>query len=92
MKKIIAIFSLLFVVVAPSYGASELSKINAQIKQTEQQNKKLEQQVKTSDREVSKTKKDLVRAANKVSSLEDQRGAMAKKNCRTGCATRQDFT
>ena len=79
MKKIIAIFSLLFVVVAPSYGASELSKINAQIKQTEQQNKKLEQQVKTSEREISKTKKELVRAADKVSNLEDQRGAMAKK-------------
>ena len=79
MKKIVAIFSLLSVVMAPSFGASELSKINAQIKQTEQQNKKLEQQVKTSDREISKTKKELVRAADKVSSLEDQRGAMAKK-------------
>ena len=79
MKKIIAIFSLFFVVGAPSYGASELSKINAQIKQTEQQNKKLEQQVKTSDREVSKTKKQLVQAADKVSSLEEQRSAMAKK-------------
>ena len=63
----------------PVYGASELSKINAQIKQTEQQNKKLEQQVKSSEREVSKTKKELVRAADKVSSLEYQRGAMAKK-------------
>ncbi|MBP3397976.1 MAG: peptidoglycan DD-metalloendopeptidase family protein [Alphaproteobacteria bacterium] len=60
-------------------GASELSKINAQIKQTEQQNKKLEQQVKTSDREVSKTKKQLVKAADKVSDLEEQRSAMAKK-------------
>ena len=79
MKKIVAVFSLLSVVMAPSFGASELSKINAQIKQTEQQNKKLEQRVKTSDREVSKTKKELVRAADKVSSLEDQRGAMAKK-------------
>ena len=79
MKKIIAIFSLLCFAMGPVYGASELSKINAQIKQTEQQNKKLEQQVKSSEREVSKTKKELVRAADKVSSLEDQRGAMAKK-------------
>ncbi|MDW3024184.1 MAG: peptidoglycan DD-metalloendopeptidase family protein [Alphaproteobacteria bacterium] len=79
MKKIVAIFSLLFVIVGPVYGASELSKINAQIKQTEQQNKKLEQRVKTSNKEVSKTKKDLVRAADKVSSLEEQRGEMAKK-------------
>ena len=79
MKKVVAIFSLLCFAMGPVYGASELSKINAQIKQTEQQNKKLEQQVKSSEREVSKTKKELVRAADKVSSLEYQRGAMAKK-------------
>ena len=79
MKKIIAICSLLFACVDPVMGASELSKINAQIKQTEQQNKKLEQQVKTSEREVSRTKKDLVQAADKVSSLEEQRAEMAKK-------------
>lgn len=79
MKKVIAIFSLLCVVVAPAYGASELSKINAQIKQTEQQNKKLEQQVKTSNRDVERTRKDLVRAADRVSSLEEQRSAVAKK-------------
>ncbi len=79
MKKILIIFSLLFVCTVSSYGGSELSKINAQIKQTEQQNKKLEQQVKSSDKEVSKTKKQLVKAADKVSSLEEQRGAMAKK-------------
>lgn len=79
MKKVVAVFSLLFMFAGPVLGASELSKINAQIKQTEQQNKKLEQQVKTSNKELSKTKKDLVRAADKVSSLEDQRGAMAKK-------------
>lgn len=79
MKKVIAIFSLLSVMSAPVFGASELSQINAQIKQTEQQNKKLEQRVKTSERDIAKTKKDLVRAADRVSSLEDQRSAMAKK-------------
>lgn len=79
MKKFIAIFSLLFVCTGPVFGASELSKINAQIKQTEQQNKKLEQQVKTSERDVAKTKKQLIKAADKVSSLEEQRSAMAKK-------------
>ena len=79
MKKIIAVISLLFWFAGPVMGASELSKINAQIKQTEQQNKKLEQQLKTSDREVSKTKKDLVRAADRVSSLEDKRSELAKK-------------
>ena len=79
MKKVIAIFSLLWAVSAPAFGASELSKINAQIKQTEQQNKKLEQQVKTSERDVEKTRKDLVRAADRVSTLEGQRSAVAKK-------------
>lgn len=79
MKKIFVICSLLFVAATPVFGASELSKINAQIKQTEQQNKKLEQQVKTSEREVSQTKKDLVQAADRVSSLEEQRSEMAKK-------------
>ena len=77
--RLIFILLAFFVCAAPVHGASELSKINAQIKQTEQQNKKLEQQVKTSDREISKTKKELVRAADKVSSLEDKRSEMAKK-------------
>lgn len=79
MKKIIALISVLFVFTGPVMGASELSKINAQIKQTEQQNKKLEEQVKASTREVSQTKKKLVKAADKVSTLEDQRSAVAKK-------------
>ncbi len=79
MKKIVAVLSLLIVCAGPVFGASELSKINAQIKQTEQQNKKLEQQVKTSERDVAKTKKQLVKAADKVSVLEEQRAIMAKK-------------
>ena len=79
MKKVIVIFSLLCIVSAPAFGASELSKINAQIKQTEQQNKKLEQQVKSSNRDIEKTKKDLVRAADKVSTLEEQRALVVKK-------------
>lgn len=84
MKKIIAICSLLFVCAGPAVGASELSKINAQIKQTEQENKKLEQRVKTSEREVSRTKKDLVQTADKVSALEEQRAEMAKKIAELG--------
>lgn len=79
MKKIITIFSLLFVFASPGLGNSELSKINAQIKQTEQQTKKLEQQVETSEREVNQTKKQLVKAADKVSDLEEKRAEMAKK-------------
>lgn len=58
---------------------SELSQIKSQIKQTEQQNKQLEEKVKTSDRDVERTKKQLVRAADKVSDLEDQRSAVARK-------------
>lgn len=72
-----AFCSLLFVPVA--HGASELSQINSQIKQTEQQQKQLDEKVKTSMREIEKTKKDLVRAADKVSDLEEQRSAVAKK-------------
>ena len=79
MKKLILFLSLLFVCAQPASGASELSKINAEIKQTEQQNKKLAEKVLSSEREITKTKKELVRAADKVSSLEDQRAEMAKK-------------
>ncbi len=60
-------------------AASELSKIKAEIKQTEQQNKKLAEKVQSSEREISKTKKQLVKAADKVISLEDQRAEMARK-------------
>ena len=71
---------LAIVMAAPVMAApSELSQIRAQIKQTEQQNKKLEQQVKTSERDVAATKKKLVRAADQVSTLEEQRGAVARK-------------
>ena len=79
MRRIILVFSALLIVGAPSYGASELSRINAQIKQTEQQNKKLEAQVKSSQRDVEQTKKKLVRAADQVSTLEEQRNAVARK-------------
>lgn len=60
-------------------GPSELDKIQNQIRQTEQKNKQLEQQVKTSDRDVAKTKKQLVSAADKVSSLEELRADIMKK-------------
>ena len=79
MKKIFTIFSLLCIFTSPVLGGTELSKINAQIKQTEQQTKKLEQQVETSEREVNQTKKQLVKAADKVSDLEEKRAEMAKK-------------
>ena len=58
---------------------AELAKIQTQIRQTEQKNKQLVEQVKTSDRDVAKTKKQLVSAAGKVSSLEELRAELAKK-------------
>lgn len=80
MKKcLFVLFLSCFTVVQPVCAASELSQIQAQIKKTEQQNKKLEQQVKTSDRDVAATKKKLVKAADQVSSLEEQRGIVIKK-------------
>lgn len=72
-------FSLCFLQPVAVHGASELANIQAQIKKTEQQNKKLEQQVQTSNKEVESTKKKLVKAADRVSTLEEQRGAVAKK-------------
>ncbi len=80
MRKIMAIFVAgLMLGVCPAYSASELSRINAQIKQTEQQNRKLTERVKTSERDVAQTKKKLVRAADQVSTLEEQRGIVARK-------------
>lgn len=79
MKKL-AIVLAIYCVVVPAIGASsELAKIQSQIVQTEKQNKKLEQQVKTSDRDVAATKKKLIKAADQVSSLEEQRTAIARK-------------
>ncbi len=73
-------FLLVFLgMVVPGYAATELAQINAQIRQTEQQNKKLTQQVETSERDVARTKKKLIKAADQVSTLEEQRSAVARK-------------
>lgn len=79
MRRLAIIFAVFVMAGTPVMGASELAKINAQIRQTEQQDKKLSQQVKSSERDVAATKKKLVRAADQVSTLEEQRGAIAKK-------------
>lgn len=79
MRRAVLIFAMAITLGGGAHGASELAKINAQIKQTEQQDKKLSQQVKSSERDVAATKKKLVRAADQVSTLEEQRGAIAKK-------------
>ena len=69
----------LSIFVMPCFAApNELTKIQNQIKQTEQQNKKLERQLQTSNQDVEKTKKQLVKTANRVSSLEEQRGVLIK--------------
>lgn len=79
MKKIFAILVAALVVTEPVSAATELAKIQSQIRQTEQQNKKLEQQVKTSERDVAQTKKKLVKTADQVSNLEEQRAIVARK-------------
>lgn len=64
----------------PAFGANnELTKIQNQIKETEIQNKKIEAQLKTSSKNVEQTKKQLVRAADKVSTLEEQRSILKKR-------------
>lgn len=63
----------------PAYSSNELTQIQNQIKQTEQQNKKIEQQLQTSTKDVEKTKKQLVKAADKVNDLEEQRSALSKR-------------
>jgi len=60
-------------------AAPELVTIQKQIKQTEQQHKKIEQQLETSNRDINQTKKKLVKAADQVSNLEEQRGLLSKK-------------
>ena len=79
MKRILVVLTGLVLVVSPGFCVSELSRIQSEIKQTEQQNKKLEEQVKKSDKNIAQTKQDLVRTADRVSSLEEQRGKMQTK-------------
>lgn len=78
MKKILVAILVVFMC-NPISRADELSRIQTEIKQTEQKNKKLEEQVQLSERDVAATKKKLVKAADQVSSLEEQRGEMSKK-------------
>ena len=79
MKKLLIGFLGLMLVTGPVRATSELSRINAQIAKTEQENKKLSQQVRTSQREVEKTKKKLVAGGEQVSNLEEQRGVVVRK-------------
>lgn len=60
-------------------GNNELSKIQNQIKQTEQKHKQIEQQLKTSAKNVEQTKKQLVKAADRVSDLEEQRNTLTRR-------------
>lgn len=60
-------------------GADDLAKIQSQIAQTEKQNQELSVKVASSERDVAATKKQLVKAADQVSTLEQRRSEMAKK-------------
>ncbi|MBN1325008.1 MAG: peptidoglycan DD-metalloendopeptidase family protein [Alphaproteobacteria bacterium] len=73
-------FSIFFILsFSRAFAASELAQINSQIQKTEQQNKIIEQKVKSSDRDIEQTKKKLVKAADKVITLEEQRAVLARK-------------
>ena len=61
------------------HAADDLAKIQSQIAQTEKQNQELSVKVASSERDVAATKKQLVKAADQVSTLEQRRGEMAKK-------------
>lgn len=78
MKGIFVAF-LLLVYTPCAVMADDLSRIQSEIHRIEQQSKKLDEQVKTSERDVAATKKKLVKAADQVSSLEEQRGQIARK-------------
>ena len=78
----IRILMILLCIAGPfsAHGAtSELSKINAQIQATEQQNKKLAAAVDASSRDLARTKKKLVRAADRVGDLEEKRDDVSRK-------------
>lgn len=79
MKKILIVLIGSVFFMSQGYCVSELSRIQSEIKQVEQKNKKLEEQVKKSEKNVAQTKQDLVRTADRVSSLEEQRGKMQVK-------------
>lgn len=79
MKRILVVLTGLLFFVTPGYCGGELSRIQSEIKQVEQKNKKLEEQLKKSDKTVEQTKQDLVRTADRVSNLEEQRGKMQIK-------------
>ena len=80
MRFVLLVLAIVFGGMAMGHAEpTELDQIQTQIRQTEQKNKQLVEQVKTSDRDVAKTKKQLVTAADKVSSLEELRADLAKK-------------
>ena len=80
MNKIFFSVIVFGVSLASAIGANtELTKIQNQIKQTEQKNKQIEQQLKTSSRDMEQTKQKLVKTADKVNNLEEQRNALKKR-------------
>ncbi|HNY25394.1 MAG TPA: peptidoglycan DD-metalloendopeptidase family protein [Alphaproteobacteria bacterium] len=79
MKKVFAIYFCVLLISGVAIAAPDLAQINAQIKQTERQQEQLEQKLNSSNHDIESTKKQLVKTADKVSVLEDQRSAVAQK-------------
>ena len=79
MKRIIAFLVVMFVCVPVTYAANDLEKIQSQIAQTEKRSHELSVKVASSERDIATTKKQLVKAADQVSSLESRRADISKK-------------
>ena len=79
MKRIIAFLVVMFVCVPVTYAANDLEKIQSQIAPTEKRSHELSVKVASSERDIATTKKQLVKAADQVSSLESRRANISKK-------------
>ncbi len=77
MKFIAFIFVSL--IATSAFASSELSKIQSQIKATEAAEKQIQQKVEVSEKEINRTKKDLVRAADKFNELDAERAEIQDK-------------
>lgn len=79
-KKFVLTCIICSVLTMSAFGANiELTKIQNQIKQTEQQNKQIEIKIKSSQKDMEQTKQKLVKTANRVSTLEEQRSELIKR-------------
>ena len=70
MKNYIKVFLLLLLVFQKSLYAESLLNINKRIKQTEKQNIFISEKIKVSTRDIEKTRKNIIKAADKLNDLE----------------------